>query len=62
MSGGETKEYRMEKAENRVSEAPAEDKSGKVLVFTPYITVRGKRIYPKNARVFRFWGTPRNVN
>jgi hypothetical protein len=28
-------------------------------VFTPYITKNGKRIYPKSARLFRFF-VPRN--
>jgi hypothetical protein len=28
---------------------------GKVEIFCPYITVKGKRIYPKKAKFFHFW-------
>lgn len=28
---------------------------GEILVFARYITKKGKRIYPKNAKFFRFW-------
>ena len=24
-------------------------------IYRPYVTVGGKRVYPKNAKVFRFW-------
>ena len=24
-------------------------------IYRPYVTIRGKRVYPKNAKVFRFW-------
>jgi len=30
-------------------------KNGKILVFSKYVIRNGKRIYPKNGKVFRFW-------
>ncbi|CAM7152882.1 hypothetical protein [Enterobacter hormaechei] len=32
---------------------------GMVEVFTPYITVKGKRVYKKNGGVFHFFAPPR---
>ncbi len=36
-----------------------EDSTGKVEVFCRFITKKGKRIYPKNAKFFHFWVTPK---
>ena len=30
-------------------------------IYTPYIKKNGKSIYPKNARIFRFWVEDENV-
>lgn len=24
-------------------------------IFRPYVVINGKRVYPKNSKVFRFW-------
>ncbi len=32
---------------------------GYVLVYARYVVRKGKRIYPKNARFFRFWAKPK---
>lgn len=35
---------------------------GKVWICTPYITVKGARVYPKNgSKVFCFWANPRTA-
>lgn len=35
--------------------AKRETRPGMVLIFSPYITVKGKRIYPRGKKVFAFW-------
>ncbi|MGP5093506.1 hypothetical protein [Staphylococcus equorum] len=35
------------------------NEDGKVWICTPYITVKGKRVYPKTSKVFCFWGNPK---
>ena len=32
---------------------------GEVWVCTPYITVKGRKVYPKNSKVFCFWAKPK---
>lgn len=32
---------------------------GEVWICTPYITKNGRRIYPKNSKVFCFWAKPK---
>ncbi len=34
-------------------------KAGYVLIYCRYIVRKGRRIYPKNARFFRFWVKPK---
>lgn len=33
---------------------------GLIEVFTPFITIKGKRVYRKNGSVFHFWAKPRS--
>jgi hypothetical protein len=32
----------------------------RIEVFTPYITIKGKRIYRKDGKVWHFWAKPRS--
>jgi hypothetical protein len=32
---------------------------GKIEIFCPFITIKGKRVYPKKAKFFHFWVTPK---
>lgn len=36
-----------------------DSKIGKIEIFCAYITVKGKRIYPKTAKYFHFWVSPK---
>jgi hypothetical protein len=36
----------------------SENNDGKVEIFCRYITRKGVKIYPKNAKFFRFWVDP----
>jgi len=42
------------------SKGKPKNTEGMVEVFTPYITVKGKRIYHPTGGVFHFWAKPKN--
>ena len=33
--------------------------NGEVWICTPYITIKGRKVYPKTSKVFCFWAKPR---